>query len=88
MAQQRGIYVYRFDYEKPDNQGRNVIWNAYIAGYNQEEAFGYLKGLYPTARITGISQESPLHAITNELRETITQTVKRKPGRPPGTTKK
>ena len=85
---QRGIFVYRFDYEKPHKEtGQNVQWNAYIASYNQEQAHSYLMSLFPNARITQISQECPLHAISNELREAITQTVKRKPGRPKGTTK-
>ncbi len=84
---QRGIFVYRFDYEKPDSRGQNTIWNANIAGYNQEECYEYLLGLFPNARVTQIGQECPLHAVSNELREVISETVKRKPGRPKGSTK-
>ena len=84
----RGIFVYRFDYEKPHRTTHEMVqWNANIAAYNQEEAHDYLLTLFPNARITQISQECPLHAISNQLREAITQTVKRKPGRPKGTTK-
>lgn len=87
MVQNRGIWVYRFDYEKPhQTNGRNVNWHAYIAAYNQEEAYEYLTGLYPTARVTQISQECALHAVSNELRETLTENTKRKPGRPKGST--
>ena len=86
---QRGIFVYRFDYEKPHNTtGQNGRWHCHIAAYNQEEAYEYLIGQFPTAKVTGISQECPLHAISNQLREVIAQTTKRKPGRPKGSTKK
>jgi hypothetical protein len=85
---QRGIFVYRFDYEKLNSSGENTRWHANIAAYNQEEAMDYLINLFPTAKVTQISEEIALHAVSNELRETIAQTVKRKPGRPKGSTKK
>lgn len=85
---QRGIFVYRFDYEKLNDLGRNSRWHANIAAYNQEEAYEYLVGLFPNAKVTGISQECSLHAVSNELRAVISETVKRKPGRPKGSTKK
>ena len=85
---QRGIFVYRFDYEKVDSTGQNSRWHANSAGYNQEEAYEYLIGLFPNAKVTGISQECSLHAVSNELRAVISETVKRKPGRPKGSTKK
>lgn len=88
VQNQRGIFVYRFDYEKADSGGRNSRWHANIAAYNQEEAYEYLLGLFPGANVTQISQECSLHAVSNELRAVISETAKRKPGRPKGSTKK
>jgi hypothetical protein len=88
VQQQRGIYVYRFDYEKPHSStGESRQWHCNIAAYNQEEAFDYLMRLFPAARVSQISQECALHAISDPLRKIISETAKRKPGRPKGTTK-
>ena len=80
MQQQQGIRVYRFEYEIPNN-ARNP-WIVHIAGYNQEECQNYLFSTMGQVKVTGISQECPLHAISNELRTKILEANKRKPGRP------
>ena len=79
---QKGIFVWRFDYTLNANQ-----WHACVAGYTQEECQEYLLRITPNAIVTGISQECSLHAISDELRTTIVESSKRKPGRPKGTGK-
>lgn len=82
MPEQRGIFVYRFDYDLGTNH-----WHAYIAGYNQQECQEYLLKLAPNAVVTGVSQEHGLHAISDQLRQRILESSKRKPGRPKGSGK-
>jgi len=74
----KAIFVFRFDYVLKGNE-----WTAYIAGYNQDECRTYLMGLVGDVHIIQISQETRLDAITNELRNKIIETSKKKPGRPP-----
>jgi hypothetical protein len=76
--QNKGILVFRFDYELNNN-----VWHAYVAGYGQEECQNYLFKTVGNVTLTGISQECPLHAISDELRAKILEASKRKPGRPP-----
>ncbi len=71
-------YVYRFNYIMNGED-----WNAYIAGYNQEECMAYLRAISGEVHCTSISQECRLDAISDPLRLTIVNSVKRKPGRPP-----
>ena len=78
--QQEGIRIYRFDYEIPNNK-RNP-WSAHVAGYSQEECQSKLFETVGNVTVTGISQECPLHAISDKLREKIIEVNKRKPGRP------
>lgn len=83
MAQQRNIFVYRFDYEL-----KGEHWHAFVAGYNQQESQEYLLKIAPNAVVSGISQECTLHAISDQLRQTILDSSKKKPGRPKGSGKK
>ena len=76
-VEKRGIFVYRFDYELKGNP-----WTAYVAGYGAEECQEYLMETVGDINVLTIGQESPLHAISNQLRLKITDATKRKPGRP------
>ena len=71
-------YVYRFNYILNGED-----WNAYIAGYNQEECIHYLRSTVGDVHVTSIGQECRLDAISDPLRLVIVNSVKRKPGRPP-----
>ncbi len=72
-----GIYVYRFDYEKKGKQ-----WHAFIGAYTAAEAAGYLINLMGEIVIISSGQECRLDAVSDQLRETIVNDSKRKPGRP------
>ena len=74
----KAIFVYRFDYLLKGNE-----WTAYIAGYSQDECREYLITLVGDVHVVQISQETRLDAITNELRNKIIETAKKKPRRPP-----
>jgi len=76
------VFIYRFDYDLNNEQ-----WHCYIAGYSQDESQEYLMTIAPNAVVTQVSQEFPLHAISDEVRKTIVDSVKRPPGRPKGSTK-
>lgn len=76
-VEKQGIFVYRFDYELKGNP-----WTAYVAGYGQEQCQEYLMETVGDINVVSISQECALHAISNQLRKTITESAKRKPGRP------
>ena len=77
-VEKQGIFVYRFDYELKGNP-----WTAHVAGYGQEQCHDYLVEQVGDINVISISQECPLHAITNQLRQKILDGSKRKPGRPP-----
>lgn len=74
----KAIYVFRFDYLL-----KGTEWTAFIAGYSQDECREYLMSLVGDVHVVQISQETRLDAITNELRNKIIETAKKKPGRPP-----
>ena len=76
-----GIAVYRIDYDLKRN-GNISEWRANIAAYSAEEAQMYLQELYGNPRIKSVGMETRLDAITNQLRQTILDGSKRKPGRP------
>lgn len=77
-VEKQGIFVYRFDYELKGNP-----WTAYVAGYGQEQCHDYLIEMVGDINVITIGQECALHAISNQLRQKILETAKRKPGRPP-----
>ena len=72
------IHVFRFDYELKGN-----TWTAYAAAYGKEDALQYLTDTVGHVTITAIGQECPLHAVSNKVRAAISETSKKKPGRPP-----
>ena len=71
-------YVYRFNYILNGED-----WHTFIAGYNQEECMQYLRAISGNVHVTSIGQECRLDAISDPLRLTIVNSIKRKPGRPP-----
>ena len=77
-VEKQGIFVYRFDYELKGNP-----WTAYVAGYGSEQCQEYLMETVGDINVITIGQECALHAISNQLRQKILDTAKRKPGRPP-----
>ena len=76
-----GIAVYRIDYDMMKN-GQAQNWSANIAAYSPDEAQNYLRWLVGDVNIKSVGMETRLDAITNELRQTIVEGSKRKPGRP------
>ena len=72
------IHVFRFNYILNGED-----WHTFIAGYNQEECIQYLRAISGAVHCTSISQECRLDAISDPLRLTIINSIKRKPGRPP-----
>jgi len=76
-----GIGVFRIDYDLKKD-GEITEWRACIGAYSAEEAQNYLRGLYDNPRIKSVGLESRLDAISEELRKTIIEGSKRRPGRP------
>jgi len=76
-----GIAIYRVDYDLK-RDGEISEWRANIGAYSAEEAQNYLRGLFGNPRIKSVGLEARIDAISDELRKTITEGSKRKPGRP------
>jgi hypothetical protein len=78
-----GIAVFRIDYDLITN-GQTINWRANIGAYNINEAQNYLRELFApkVPNIKSVGMETRLDAISNELRNTIVEGSKRKPGRP------
>jgi hypothetical protein len=76
-----GIAVYRIDYDLMRN-GERINWRANIGAYNADEAQNYLREIFGNPNIKSVGLETRLDAISDELRQTIVDGSKRKPGRP------